>query len=91
MATIALCRGALARHAVPLALGTSAGVFFALRQQQQQPIRLDALPFYSSSSSSSSRSVSPAVEPEGWLSPEVIRQLSGGSLAGTWILYCVPW
>lgn len=89
MATIALCRGALARHAVPLALGTSAGVFFALRQQQQQPIRLDALP--SCSSSSSSRPVSPAMEPEGWLSPEVIRQLSGGSLAGTWILYCVPW
>lgn len=89
MATIALCRGTLARHAVPLALGTSAGVFFALRQQQQ-PIRLDALPSYSSSSSSS-RPVSPAVETEGWLSPEVIRQLSGGSLAGTWILYCVLW
>ncbi|KUI59307.1 hypothetical protein VP1G_06561 [Cytospora mali] len=42
-------------------------------------MRLDAMP--------ASRSSSPAVEriaaePEGWLDPEIIKQLSGGSLAG---------
>ncbi|KUI65495.1 hypothetical protein VM1G_00935 [Cytospora mali] len=76
MATIALCRGALRRSAAPVTLGLSTGLFLANRQR---PMRLDAMP--------ASRSSSPAVEriaaeSEGWLDPEIIKQLSGGSLAG---------
>lgn len=79
MATAALCRGALRRSAAPLTLGLSTGLLLAHRQHQRHPVRLDAL--------SSSRPSSPATskvvaESEDWLDPEVIRQLSGGSLAG---------
>ncbi|CAN8097181.1 unnamed protein product [Discula destructiva] len=78
MATVALCRGALRRHAVPLGLSLSTGVFLIGRQR---PIRLDAL------STTSSSSPAPAAaraleESKEWLDPEMIRQLSGGSLAG---------
>lgn len=77
MATRALCRGGLRRHALPLTLSMSAGLFLASRQK---PIRLDAMP-------AASRSSSPVVdraaaESEDWLNPDVIKQLSGGSLAG---------
>lgn len=76
MATIALCRGALRRSAAPITLGLSTGLFLANRQR---PMRLDAL--------STSRSSSPATEriaaqSDDWLDPEIIKQLSGGSLAG---------
>ncbi|KAJ4391329.1 hypothetical protein N0V93_004946 [Gnomoniopsis smithogilvyi] len=78
MATMTLCRGALRRHAVPLTLSISTGMFLTSRQQ---PIRLDAM------QASKSRSPSPAAsraveESKEWLNPDVIRQLSGGSLAG---------
>jgi hypothetical protein len=57
-------------------LGLSTGFFLANRQR---PMRLDAL--------STSRSSSPATEriaaqSDDWLDPEIIKQLSGGSLAG---------
>ncbi|ROV98983.1 hypothetical protein VSDG_03755 [Cytospora chrysosperma] len=76
MATIALCRGALRRSAAPITLGLSTGLYLANRQR---PMRLDAL--------STSRSSSPATEriaaqSDDWLDPEIIKQLSGGSLAG---------
>lgn len=78
MATIALCRASLRRHAVPTTLALSSGLYLANRRQ---PTRLDAF------SSSTAPPVAPrslADERSGkeWLSPEVIRQLSGGSLAG---------
>lgn len=77
MATIALCRGALRRSVAPVTLGLSTGLFLANRQR---PMRLDAAP-------ATSRSFTPAAErtvaaSEEWLRPEVIKQLSGGSLAG---------
>ncbi|KAK7736292.1 hypothetical protein SLS53_007127 [Cytospora paraplurivora] len=77
MATIALCRGALRRSVAPVTLGLSTGLFLANRQR---PMRLDAAP-------ATSRSLSPATErtvaaSEEWLRPEIIKQLSGGSLAG---------
>ncbi|KAH8781296.1 hypothetical protein F5883DRAFT_170176 [Diaporthe sp. PMI_573] len=80
MTTATLCRAALRRTAAPLTLGLSTGLVLAHRQQQRQPTRLDALP--ASSSRSSSRSPATVAESEDWLDPEVIRQLSGGSLAG---------
>lgn len=85
MATATLCRAALRSTAAPLTLGLSAGLVLAHRQHQRQPIRLDALP-------ASSRPASPATsraiaESEDWLDPEVIKQLSGGSLAGTHVLH----
>lgn len=79
MATIAVCRGALRRNAVPLGLTLSTGVFLFSRQP---PTRLDALPLPTSRSSpapAASRAVEDSRE---WLNPELIRQLSGGSLAG---------
>lgn len=79
MATATLCRGALRRTAAPLTLGLSSGLFLAHRQHQRHPVRLDALPASRSSSPATSRSVA---ESEEWLDPEMIRQLSGGSLAG---------
>ncbi|KAK7717297.1 hypothetical protein SLS64_002787 [Diaporthe eres] len=79
MATATLCRGALRRTAAPLTLGLSSGLFLAHRQHQRHPVRLDALPASRPSSPATSRSVA---ESEEWLDPEMIRQLSGGSLAG---------
>lgn len=79
MATIALVRGALRRHAVPTTLALSSGLYLASRQR---PIRLDALPARSSSSSPPPAPPRVVEETAGWLNPEVIRQLSGGSLAG---------
>ncbi|KAI7787622.1 fun14 family protein [Diaporthe eres] len=79
MATATLCRGALRRTAAPLTLGLSSGLFLAHRQHQRHPVRLDALPASRPSSPATSRSVA---ESEEWLDPELIRQLSGGSLAG---------
>lgn len=79
MATAALCRGALRRSAAPLTLGLSTGLFLAHRQHQRRPMRLDALPASRPSSPATSRAVA---DSEDWLDPEVIRQLSGGSLAG---------
>ncbi|KAK2605405.1 hypothetical protein N8I77_008242 [Diaporthe amygdali] len=79
MATAALCRGALRRSAAPLTLGLSTGLFLAHRQRQRHPMRLDAVPAPRRSSPVSSGTVN---ESEEWLNPEVIRQLSGGSLAG---------
>lgn len=80
MATAALCRGALRRTAAPLTLGLSTGLLLAHRQHQRHPVRLDALSASRPSSPATNRSVAP--ESEDWLDPEVIRQLSGGSLAG---------
>lgn len=79
MATIALCRGALRRHAVPTGLVLSSGLYLASRQA---PTRLDSLPYSRSSSLSSAPRVVDERSDEHWLDPEVIRQLSGGSLAG---------
>ncbi|KAG6365439.1 hypothetical protein INS49_007050 [Diaporthe citri] len=79
MATATLCRGALRRSAAPLTLGLSSGLFLAHRQHQRHPIRLDALPASRPNSPAMSRAVA---ESEEWLNPELIRQLSGGSLAG---------
>lgn len=79
MATATLCRGALRRTAAPLTIGLSSGLFLAHRQHQRHPVRLDALPASRPSSPATSRSVA---ESEDWLDPEMIRQLSGGSLAG---------
>ncbi|KAG8161623.1 hypothetical protein KVR01_008610 [Diaporthe batatas] len=78
MATATLCRTALRRTAAPITLGLSTGLLLAHRQHHRHPIRLDALP----ASSSSSRPTSPVTGSEDWLDPELIRQLSGGSLAG---------
>lgn len=83
MATATLCRAALRRTAAPLTLGLSTGLVLAHRQHQRQPIRLDALPGSSSPGSSSPAMSRAAAESEDWLDPELIRQLSGGSLAGT--------
>lgn len=77
MATIALCRGALRRHAMPLTLSLSTGAFLVCRQR---PMRLDAMPATSRSPSpTSSRVVN---ESDDWLNPQVIKELAGGSLAG---------
>lgn len=79
MATIALVRGALRRHAVPATLALSSGLYLASRQP---PMRMDALPARSSSSSPPPAPPRIVEETAGWLDPEIIRQLSGGSLAG---------
>lgn len=79
MATIAFCRGALRRHAVPTALALSSGLYLVGRQP---PTRLDALvrsPSPPAAAASRAAGERPGV---GWLDPEVVRQLSGGSLAG---------
>lgn len=78
MATIALCRGAVRRSAAPVVLGLSTGLFLANRQR---PMRLDAMPASQSSSPATERIVAQSEE---WLNPEIIKQLSGGSLAGMW-------
>lgn len=80
MAAATLCRSALRRSAAPLTLGLSTGLLLAHRQHQRHPIRLDALPASRPNSPATNRAVA---ESEDWLDPEVIRQLSGGSLAGT--------
>lgn len=79
MATATLCRSALRRSAAPLTLGLSTGLLLAHRQHLRHPVRLDALPASRPSSPVTSRDVAGSEE---WLDPEVIRQLSGGSLAG---------
>ncbi|KKY36407.1 putative fun14 family protein [Diaporthe ampelina] len=79
MATATLCRGALRRSAAPLTLGLSTGLFLAHRQHQRHPMRLDALPASRPGSPATSRAVADSKD---WLDPDVIRQLSGGSLAG---------
>lgn len=79
MATIAVCRGALRRNAVPLGLSLSTGIFLFSRQP---PTRLDALPSFGSRSPSAPAASHAVEESKEWLNPEVIRQLSGGSLAG---------
>lgn len=76
MATIAVCRGALRRSAAPVTLGLSTGLFLANRQR---PMRLDAMSASRSSSTTTERIVA---QSDDWLDPEVIKQLSGGSLAG---------
>ncbi|PSR94590.1 hypothetical protein BD289DRAFT_451209 [Coniella lustricola] len=78
MATIALCRGALRRNAIPLTLTMSTGAVLASRQR---PMRMDGL------SGTPTSSASPTIEraevkSNEWLSPAVIKQLSQGSLAG---------
>lgn len=80
MATATLCRTALRRTAAPITLGLSTGLVLAHRQHQRQPMRLDALSPSRSNPPATSRAV--AAESEDWLDPELIRQLSGGSLAG---------
>lgn len=77
MATIALCRGALRRHAAPLTLGLSASLFLVSRQP---PMRLDAVSARPISQQPSS--IIAESKSEGWLSPEFVKQLSGGSLTG---------
>lgn len=75
MSTVRLCRGVLRRSAVPLGLSLSTGIFLVSRQK---PMLLEAMPSRSSSPVTS-RAIEESTE---WLDPEVIRQLSGGSLAG---------
>ncbi|POS81430.1 hypothetical protein DHEL01_v200162 [Diaporthe helianthi] len=79
MATATLCRSALRRTAAPITLGLSTGLVLAHRQHQRQPMRLDALPATRSNPTATSHAVA---ESDDWLDPELIRQLSGGSLAG---------
>lgn len=82
MATATLCRAALRRTAAPITLGLSTGLVLAHRQHQRQPMRLDALPASPTSRSNSPATSRVVAESEDWLDPELIRQLSGGSLAG---------
>ncbi|KAJ9134446.1 hypothetical protein NKR23_g10134 [Pleurostoma richardsiae] len=83
MSAAFLCRGALRRRGIPLALGLSSG---ALMVSRQKPFRLDAATATTTLGpppTSRGPAVGPTVEEEGgWLSPEVIKQLSSGSLTG---------
>ncbi|KAK3939956.1 hypothetical protein QBC46DRAFT_386719 [Diplogelasinospora grovesii] len=93
MASLLRCSGAAPRQllsrrnaiiGVTAGLGLTAGGIAASRQQHFiQPMRLDSLPPASSRSYSTGPKHTPA-EPlnSSVLSPEVIKQLSGGSLSG---------
>lgn len=70
MAALSMCRSALRRNVVPLSLGLSAG---AMMISRQTPLRFDSRP--------AARSMSSGRKDR--LDPEVIKQLSGGSLSGT--------
>ncbi|KAK1768642.1 hypothetical protein QBC33DRAFT_535661 [Phialemonium atrogriseum] len=69
MAALSMCRSALRRNVVPLSLGLSAG---AMMISRQTPLRFDSRP--------AARSMSSGRKDR--LDPEVIKQLSGGSLSG---------
>lgn len=71
MATLLMARSALRRNIVPMSLGLTASVLVASRHA---PLRLDArIP-------AASRPVS--TDPRDNLNPDIIKQLSSGSLAG---------
>ncbi|KAB5570418.1 hypothetical protein GE09DRAFT_1217855 [Coniochaeta sp. 2T2.1] len=71
MATLLMARSALRRNIVPMSLGLSASLLAASRQS---PMRLDArIP-------AASRPVSTG--PNERLNPDIIKQLSSGSIAG---------
>lgn len=69
-----ICRRALAQRIVPVTLGLSSGVYLIARQK---PMRLDALP---ARVTPSSRQEPPEVHER--LNPDMIKQLSSGSIAG---------
>ncbi|KAK0622862.1 hypothetical protein B0T14DRAFT_564274 [Immersiella caudata] len=78
MASRTLCRAAFRRNALPLGVGLTSGLVLL---HQQRPLRLDAI----SNAPISRRPFSDKPGPgqrKDRLSPEVIKQLSGGSLAG---------
>jgi hypothetical protein len=99
MATRTLCRAALRRNAVPFTLSLSTGLFLAHHNTTQHPIRLDTFSSWSSPFGRGGRSTPPPPpvssdsrrpqekekeeEEDGFLNAEVIKQLSSGSLAGT--------
>ncbi|KAK3357709.1 hypothetical protein B0T25DRAFT_167591 [Lasiosphaeria hispida] len=79
MAHVAFCRGALRRNALPLGLGLTSGLVLLNRQQ---PMRFDAI---ASSPPLTKRPFSEGPSPgqkKERLNPEIIKQLSGGSLGG---------
>ncbi|KAK3313450.1 hypothetical protein B0H66DRAFT_594342 [Apodospora peruviana] len=77
MATIPLYRAALRRSAVPLSLSAGLGLAMASRQQ---PMRFDAV--YSAPAPAAGRQYSQEPKRKDMLDPEVVKQLSGGSLSG---------
>ncbi|KAK5663916.1 hypothetical protein OQA88_127 [Cercophora sp. LCS_1] len=77
MAAMPLCRAALRRNALPLGVGLTSGLVLLHRQQ---PIRLDAIPA-TNTANLRQFSASPNQKKDR-LDPEVIKQLSGGSLSG---------
>lgn len=73
-----MLRPAFRRGLVPLCIGLSSGALLAARQR---PMRLDARPYAAPLSPSSPPRT--AVEDESeWLNPEIIKQMSGGSVTG---------
>lgn len=77
MSAIPLCRAALRRNALPLGVGLTSGFVLLHRQQ---PMRLDAI---AANPSANHRQFSvSSSQRKDRLNPEVIKQLSGGSLAG---------
>jgi hypothetical protein len=79
MASRTLCRAAFRRNAFPLGVGLTSGLVFL---HQQPPLRLDAI----ANAPVSRRPFSDKPGPDqrkDRLDPEVIKQLSGGSLAGS--------
>jgi len=78
MAALPLCRSALRRSALPIGVGLTSGFLFLHRQR---PMRFDALnpePIGRRQFSSDPKHT----QGKEILSPEVIKQLSGGSVAG---------
>ncbi|KAK1756248.1 hypothetical protein QBC47DRAFT_183362 [Echria macrotheca] len=76
MATLPLCRAVLRRNALPIGVGLTSGLVLLKRQQ---PMRFDAPP------TTTRRQFSDGPDHrqrKDMLSPDVIKQLSGGSLAG---------
>ena len=72
MATLLMARSALRRNMIPMSLGLTASLMVASRQR---PVRLDErIP-------ATSRPVSTG--PKDNLNPDIIKQLSSGSIAGT--------
>lgn len=80
MATVSIYRTAFQRTAVPLGLSLTAGLALASRQQ---PVRLDSLYQAGSVQPAATRGYSNEHKRrERRLNPEVIKQLSSGSLSG---------
>lgn len=83
MATVSIYRTAFQRNAIPIGLSLTAGLALASRQQ---PIRLDSVYQAASVQPASTRGYSNEPKRRDRLNPEVLKQLSSGSLSGWFFL-----